>query len=104
MHCQGEEYSGCLPVPSSQKALLHVQADTLHRLTNTKHLLATNGRQEDAMQRRHNRKPFRSHKTERISKMTTRITPREISQAENERISEIIDKQKCIVLYIWDYK
>jgi len=44
------------------------------------------------MQRRHNRKPFRSHKA--VSKMITRITPREFSQAENERISVIIDKQK----------
>ena len=81
-----------------------MQADTLHRSINTKYLPMTNGRQEDVIQRRHNRKPFRGHKTERISKMTTRITPSVLSQAENERISEIIDKQKCIVLYIWDLK
>ena len=72
-----------------------MQTDPLQRLTNSKPLPMTNGRrQDDITQRRHNRKPFRSHKAERVSKMTTRITPREFSQAENERISVIIDKQK----------
>ena len=98
MLCQGGEHLGYLPVPSSHKALLHVQqTDALHRTVNGKQILLTNGRQEEVSQRRHNRKPFRSQKTDR-SKMTTRLTPRELSQAENEQISDIIDRQRCKVL------
>lgn len=95
LYCKGGEYHGyyCLPVPSSQKVLLHVQTDPLHRVMNNKQLPMVNGRQDDGTQRRHNRKPF---KTDRISKTTNnKITPRELNQAENERISDIIDRQRC---------
>ena len=92
--CQGEHHC-CLPVPSSHKALLHVQTDIPHRTMNGKQMLLTNGRQEEVTQRRHNRKPFRSQKTDRTSKMTRLIPREQLSQAENERISDIIDRQRC---------
>jgi len=96
LYYKGGAYYGCLPVPSSQKVLLHVQADPSHRMA-SKQLSMVNGQQEEATQRRHNRKPFRSQKTGSIawnSKLNS-VTQRELSQAENKRISDIIDRQRC---------
>ena len=94
VYCKGEAYYGFLPVPSSQKALLHVQADPSHRMLASKQLQMVNGQQEEVTQRRYNKRPTRGQKIGSITWNSKLVTPRELSQAENKRISDIIDRQR----------
>ncbi|XP_065882394.1 leucine-rich repeat-containing protein 27-like [Dysidea avara] len=93
---KGGTYRSCLPVPLSLKAPLHVQDDISHKLTANKQLLAQQ-QQEDVMQRRLYRKPFKPHKVANVtwsSSNRSRIAPKEFSQADNEMINNIVDKQR----------
>lgn len=60
----------------------------------SKQLPMVNGQQEEVTQRR---RPIRSQKIGSITwnSKLTRVTPRELSQAENKQISDITDRQRC---------